>query len=120
MFRKHLAAALSALLVVGVCAPCARAQSGRHFPRAEAEKAFIVLTGEKPEAVSEVAEKAPAGEVRARRVVDKDFDLRGLNAGRPAHIVYAQNGNGRTSTKARIEVGVLFTCLILGIILTGK
>jgi hypothetical protein len=120
MFRKQLTTALAALLAVAACAPCARAQSGRRFPRAAGEKRFVTLTGEKSDATEEVTEDTPVGEVRGRRVKDKGFDLRSLNAKRSAPVVYAQNGNGRTSTAAKIEVGVLFACLILGIILTGK
>jgi hypothetical protein len=116
MFRKHLTTALSALLAVAACAPCARAQSGRRFPQAAGDKGFVVLTSEKSDAAEET-ESVPAEEVREQR--DQNVDLRGLNARRSAPVVYAQNGNGGTSTKAKIEVGALFACLILGIILTG-
>ena len=44
MLRKQLAVALAALLAVVACAPCARAQSGRRFPRAAGDKGFVALT----------------------------------------------------------------------------
>ncbi|MFL6255688.1 MAG: hypothetical protein ACJ74T_11810, partial [Pyrinomonadaceae bacterium] len=84
MFRKHLTTALAALLAVAACAPCARAQSGRRFPRAGGDKGFVVLTSEKPEAAKEI-------EVPERR--GREFDLRGLNAGRQAPVVFADDGD---------------------------
>ena len=111
MFRKQLAAALSALLAVAACAPCARAQSGRRFPQAAGDKGFVVLAGEKSDAAGDV-------EVRERR--DKEFDLRGLNAGRSAPVVYAEDGNGRVSTKAKIAGVALVGYLIFAIIVTAN
>jgi hypothetical protein len=106
MFRKHLAAALAALLAVAACAPRARAQSGRHFPPAAVEREFIALTDEK----SDVAK-----EVRPRRVKDKSFDLRSLNAGRSAPVVFAEDGGGCKSTKCRVAVGAFFVYLVVAI-----
>ena len=117
MFRKQLAAALSALLAVAACAPCARAQSGRRFPQAAGDKGFVVLTDEKSDAAEKAAEKAPVKEVRARG--DKEFDLRGLNAGRSAPVVYAEDGNGRVSTKAKIAGVALVGYLIFFIAVTA-
>ena len=113
MFRKHLAAALAALLAVAACAPCARAQSGRRLPRAEVDKGFVVLTDEKSGAVERATTSPTAVEARERRVRDKDFDLRDLNAGRSAPVVYAEDGGGCKSTKCRVAVGAFFAYLVL-------
>ena len=111
MLRKQLAAALAALLAVAACAPCARAQSGRRFPQAAGDKGFVVLTGEKPDASEEV-------EVRERR--DKEFDLRGLNAGRPAPVVYAEDGDKHPNKADKIAGVALLGYLIFVIIVTAN
>ena len=107
MFRKHLAAALAALLAVAACAPRARAQSGRHFPQSAVEKEFIALTADTPVA---------AKEVRPRRVKDKSFDLRSLNARSSAPVVYAEDGGGCKSTKCRVGVGAFFAYLVVAMV----
>ena len=111
MFRKHLAAALSALLAVAACAPCARAQSGRRFPRASVDEGLVVLTREKSDAPKEV-------EVRERR--DKEFDLRGLNAGRSAPVVYAGDGDKHPNKADKIAGAALLGYLIFVIIVTAN
>jgi hypothetical protein len=68
------------------------------------EKELIVLTAVEP---------GESREARPRRAGDKGFDVRGLNAGRPAPAVYAQDGGGCRSTKCRVAVGALFTYLVL-------
>ena len=74
MFRKQLAAALAALLAVAACAPCARAQSGRRFPRAGGDKGFVALT--------DVKSTTSAAGTRTER--GRESDLLSLNAKRPA------------------------------------
>ncbi len=111
MFRKHPAAALAALLAVCACAPYARAQSGRHFPRSAEEKRFVALTDEKPGAAKSVDEGASAVEARAPRA--KSFDLRDLNARRSAPVVFAEDGGGCKSTKCRVGVTALFVYLVV-------
>jgi hypothetical protein len=112
MFRKQLAAALAVLLAVCAGAPCARAQSGRRFPRAGGDKGFVTLTVERSDWAS-----APVKEVRERRA--GEFDLRGLNAGRSTPVVYAAGGDGRASTKAKIAVAALVGYLIFAIAVTA-
>ena len=77
MLRKQLAAALAALLAVVACAPCARAQSGRRFPRTTGDKGFVALT--------DVNSAAPAAGSRTER--GQESDLRSPNAKRPAPLV---------------------------------
>src|ERR671927_176979 len=107
MFRKHLAAALAALLVAGACV---RAQSGRHFPQSAVEREFIALTDGEHEAAPR---KAAAGEARTRRVKDESFDPRGLNAKSTAPVVFAEDGGGCKSTKCRVGVTALFVYLVV-------
>jgi len=117
MFRKYLAAALAALLAVGVCAPCARAQSGRRFPKAPAGRDFIKLTDEKSDAAGQAADGTPAVGANPRRV--KKVDLRDLNAGRQAPVVYAEDDGKCHSTKCRVAVGAFATYLVFAMILWG-
>lgn len=116
MFTKHLAAALAALLAVAACAPCARAQSGRRLPRTTVDKGFVTLTGEKSDAAGGAGEGAQAVEVRGRRV--EKFDLRDLNAGRSAPVVYA--ADGRAGGGAKVAYAALFGYLIFAAIMTAR
>ena len=118
MFRKQLTTALAALLAVTACAPCARAQSGRRFPQAAGDKGFLVLTSEKSDAAEEVPARAPAREVREKH--DRNFDLRGLNAGRPAPVVFAEDGDKHPNKADKIAGAALLGYLIFVIIVTAK
>jgi hypothetical protein len=121
MFRKHLAAALSALLAVTACAPCARAQSGRRLPDKTGERGLsgrLVVTGEKSDGAAEVAGGAPAVEVRERR--GKGFDLRRLNVDGSAPVVYAEDGGKHPNKADKIAGAALLGYLIFVVVVTLK
>lgn len=120
MFRKHLAAALSALLAVAACAPCARAQSGRRLPDTAGERGLsgrLVVTGERSGAAA-VADGAPAEEVRERR--GKEFDLRRLNVDGSAPVVYAEDGGKHPNRADKIAGAALLGYLIIAVIVLAK
>lgn len=115
MFRRHLAAALSTLLMVAACAPFARAQSGRRLPQSAEEKRFIKLTDEKSDAAQEAA---PVERVAvARTSKGKEFDLRDLNARRSAPVVFADDGGKHPNKADKIAgvamLGYLALCLVV-------
>ncbi len=118
MFKKHLATALAALLAVAACAPCARAQSGRRFPQATADKGFVALTDEKSDAAREATASAPSADARTGR--DKDFDLRNLNARRSAPVVFAEDGDKHPNKADKIAGAALLGYLIFAAIMIAK
>ena len=91
MLRKQLAVALAALLAVVACAPCARAQSGRRFPRAAGDKGFVALTdvkssGTRTEKGGESDLRSPHTKRPAQLADDDDDDDDDENAGSDAKL----------------------------------
>jgi hypothetical protein len=109
MFKKHLAAALSALLTVAVCAPCATAQSGRRFSRASGDNGFVTLTGEQSGAGREAGEGTR-----------KEFDLRDLNTSKSGPVVYAEDGEKHPNKADKIAGGILLGYLVLCLVIMAK
>ena len=100
MLRKQLAAALAALLAVAACAPCARAQSGRRFPRAAGDKGFVALTDD----------KSAAG-TRTER--SNESDLRRPDAKRPAPFVDDEDDDENISSDVKIATFIIVGIIIL-------
>jgi len=121
MLKKHLTLALSALLAVAGCAPCALAQSGRRTPRAYAGRGLSGRGAEasETEAAREDATKVTqAADGRAGRAAD--FDLRSLNASRSASVVYAEDGEKHPNKADKIAGVALLGYLILWIAITAR
>jgi hypothetical protein len=60
---------------------------------------------------------ARGADARERR--GEDFDLRTLNAGGAAPVVYAEDGEGCKSTKCRVAVGAFFAYLVFAMVLNA-
>jgi hypothetical protein len=118
MFRKHLAAALAALLAVGACAPCARAQSGRRFPKATGDRGPAVSTTEESDAAEKSVESTPGEAARERR--NRDFDVRDLNARRSAPVVFAGDGGKHPNKADKIAGAALLAYLVFFCIVTAR
>lgn len=120
MLKKHLTLALAALIAVAGCAPYASAQSGRQTSRVRAGRG---LSGRGAEVSgSEVARQDAKGVTQAAdnsaaRVAD--FDLRSLNEGRTASVVYADGGEKHPTKGDKIAGVALLGFLILVIAVTA-
>ena len=123
MFKKQLATALAALLAVAACAPCAEAQSGRRASRAAVGRGLSGREFVRAEAAA-ATQEAAAPEGSAEGAVapggDERFDLRSLNAGRLAPVVYAEHGGKHTSRKGEVAAVALVGYLIFVIWVTAN
>jgi hypothetical protein len=102
MCRKQLAVALAVLLAFVACAPCARAQSGRRFPRAGGDKGFVALT--------DVKSAAPDAGTRTER--GRESDLRSPNAKRTAPFV-DDDDDENISSDAKLAAFILIGVIVL-------
>lgn len=120
MLKKHLTLALAALLAVAGCAPCASAQSGRQTSRAYAGRGLSGRGAEVSE--SEAAREDAAGVTQAadsRAARGADFDLRSLNSGRSASVVYAEDGEKHPNKADKIAGAALLGFVILFAVITA-
>jgi hypothetical protein len=94
MFRRHLSMALAALVALASCGGGrAYAQSGRCRPaRAEGARAGG-LSGREAKPQAGVAEETESGASESAGRGGSNVDVRKLNDGRRAQVVFADNGD---------------------------